>query len=695
MKRNALLILSLLVTFAAWANPRSWQQAKAIAQQQAAQIGITLSPSSIANAKPSGQTTQTDATYYVFANDKDKGYVIVSGDDQMPDIVGYSASATYPADNLPPAFAAMLQDYDSLVKAVQSGDRQALSIVEEAKALRAEKTSVAVEPLLGDIRWSQRTPYNNKCPQYDENGSLCVTGCVATAMAQVMAYYKYPSQLLADIPEYTTITNKIKMPAIPKGTTFDWNNMLHEYKNAEYTAEQADAVATLMLVCGCAVEMDYGKSSSSNIHCYELSNYFGYDDDLMQELSRDNFTLKQWTDIIDQELQAKRPVLYAGRDPKIGHQFVCDGADGKGLYHINWGWGGSYDNYVDMTIICTGKNYQDNPDGYSRKNRMIIGVAPDNGVVDKPLVTITPIFAVEHDPLPIAWTKSERANEKEKFEGVLSVAFVSYVDFYGSVAIGVKKSDGTYDILAQTKPDSIKEYDSSELDSIHFSYAFPVGNTQLYHLYSTDGKTWEPCGTNDFISILVTATETEIKTDTMPIKVDLRSGGREMKVNESEYFSFKITNNLSEEYNGLFYISMKKKNKDDEDDDKSYNMGSMYMSIPGGSTVTKDPELTAEIAGDMTMYIEDIYNHVFGEWDITVVGDATAISAPVSAAQSACSIIGGKGSITVKVSEAKTIAVYNANGQKAAELSIKGGEQKTISLQPGVYIVDKTKVVVR
>ena len=173
------------------------------------------------------------------------------------------------------------------------------------------------------------------CPSY--NGTnRAVTGCVATAMAQVMMYYQYPKELKATIKAYTAKSYGIQIPEISSGATYDWDNMLPDYSKSDYNSAQADAVAKLMYHCGAAVKMNYGPSSGANVTPIILATYFGYDADLMQDLTRTIFTLQQWMTLIDNELKAKRPILYSGQASDGGHEFVCDGSDGKGLYHINW-----------------------------------------------------------------------------------------------------------------------------------------------------------------------------------------------------------------------------------------------------------------------------------------------------------------------------------------------------------------------
>lgn len=332
MKKDLLLLLSLmlLLSVSAIAGPRSYQQAKAIAQRQAALLGIEMDAEVAASAKAAPRMSVSSAVspsatcYYVFANGEDKGFTIVSGDDRMPEVVGYSAQGTYDPDHLPANYVDFMKAYQETVEALLKGDALVSGGLAEARQWRAERAgTAAVAPLLGGIKWNQRAPYNNMCPLYDDT-NRSVTGCVATAMAQVMMYHQYPKALKATIKAYTTKSKGIYIPEISSGATYDWDNMLSDYSKSDYSSAQADAVAKLMYHCGAAVKMDYGPSSGANVTPAILATYFGYDADLMQDLTRTCFTLQQWMTLVDNELKAKRPILYSGQSSGGGHEFVCD-----------------------------------------------------------------------------------------------------------------------------------------------------------------------------------------------------------------------------------------------------------------------------------------------------------------------------------------------------------------------------------
>ena len=394
-----MLTAFLTLCLTASAKPRSFKQAQSIAERQAQKLGIVIDQSSLAKAPRLNGVTDnnTSKPYFVFPNGEEKGFTVVSGDDRFPEIVGYSDRGTYSEDKLPEGYVDFLQQYKEMVEAVEKGDNVALKTIAEARQMRTEDSkSAEVAPLLANIQWGQDEPFNRMCPLYNGN-YRSVTGCTATAMAQVLAYWKYPEVLNSDIDSYETETYNLRIPTIyaDEQTNYDWDNMLDSYHDGNYTDEQADAVAKLMYHCGAAVQMDYGSVSGSYYDISALANNFGYDADLMKNLYRFSFTVKEWSAIIDNELLNKRPILYSGSSSSGGHAFVCDGADGNGLYHINWGWNGYQDGYYDITILNPEKGGTGSGtavDGYNRNCQMIIGIQPDNGVYDEPIVSVPSIF---------------------------------------------------------------------------------------------------------------------------------------------------------------------------------------------------------------------------------------------------------------------------------------------------------------
>lgn len=612
MKRLYLLsmLIMLFVSTSALASPRTFSQAKAIAERKAALLGIKIDKKAAAKAPSmNGGTTTAVSPYYVFPFGENKGFAIVSGDDDMPEIVGYADHGTYDANNMPAAMAAFLNNYRATIEAMKQGNASAIKNIAEAKALRANNTraTTAVSPLLGDIKWNQSEPYNNMCPKYDGT-NLSATGCVATAMAQVMMYWKYPKELKADINEYETYTHKLTVAGELKGQKYDWDNMLPTYTNNNYTQTQANAVARLMLHCGKAVEMDYGEESGANVTPGRLAKYFGYDSDLMLDLMRSCFTLAEWTAIIDKELQAKRPILYSGRTTEGGHQFVCDGSDGNGLYHINWGWGGYQDGYFDITILNPGQGgigAGNVTDGYNRYCDMIIGIQPDNGKVDEPLAEIPSLIIEYYNSNDftsgIELTKATRNNTTEDFTITINDCWDNVYSTNTECLCGYGISDGKggYKLISETENILMNGTRFGTILTINNRFS-PNGTYTIYAIYSTDnGKTWKKCAYYYMQPYVVKSTATTLSL----VKTQLTAN---ITTKETQYsgvegtFELSITNNGDDEFIGLInaYTSSTATCPDDA-------IAQPYMTIPAHSTVTREIGITPTTVGDMYLWIED------------------------------------------------------------------------------------------
>lgn len=622
MKNNRLLLFagSLLMPMVVMAGPRSFQQAKAIAEKQAALLGVTIDQKAMTKARKQGDKGEmnlSQQSYYVFPNANSKGFTIVSGDDRLPEIVGYSSQGSYDENNLPEGFISFMEAYQNLYNKVNLGDAEALKNLAEIKAWRNKKnasaaSTSAVAPLLGNIEWDQTSPYNNMCPKYD-SVHVAATGCVATAMAQVMAYYKYPKQLKADIPGYVNRWNGIPMeiPTITREEgIYDWDNMLPKYnKEANATQQQKDAVAKLMYHCGAAVRMSYGPESGAAVSSSKLAKYFGYDADLMMDLSRSSFTLDKWMQIIDTELAAGRPVLYGGQSSENGHQFICDGKDENGLYHINWGWSGNQNAYFDLSILNPEKGGTGSgsaADGFNRYCTMTIGIAPDNGVVDAPLAQI-PSISVLYDADYVVITKGTRKSKSDKFEFTQQVTFVNQVKqaFKGFLGLGILQKDGSYKLVSDKKYVSFdgKREDGmmSSLDpKLTVNEAFEVGKTPVYAIYSTDGKTWEKADyMNGNAPLVVKATDYELSLASA-LNAQLKLESAELKTGAKSTFQVTLSNDCDFEYQGIVNVF-----SDMIAEKPSALVTDIFVSVPAHGTITRSFELLPKKAGDLYLWLDD------------------------------------------------------------------------------------------
>ena len=716
IKRTALLAVGLtLFQVLAWAGPRSFQQAQAIAERQAALQGIIMDQQQVSKARKQyllngSSSSETATSYYVFDNGSDKGFTIVSGDDELPEIVGYSAHGNSEHLMKTEGCAAFLKAYQKFVAAFTQGDAKARKILAEQRALKADGRyqQPKIDPLLGDIAWNQETPYNKMCPEY-KGSKLSATGCVATAMAQVMMYYKYPKELKADIPAYTTATNKLKVNAISEGEKYDWANMLPTYTEGEYNTTQADAVAKLMFHCGAAVQMDYGPSSGALVRPEDMSTYFGYDADLLQKVYRSVYTLAEWKKILDRELEAKRPILYGGfASNEDGHLFVCDGSDGEGLYHINWGWSGYSDGYFDITLLdpdVRGTGAGTSADGYNRDCSVIIGIAPDNGIKDEPLVKEHSLYADAYeDHRKCTITNGECKNASEQFSLTVTPVFSNptYNKFEGLVALGIRKDDGSYTPITQSSKLKFNAMDPEkgyELDFINFNlnYAFPVGTTVLYEIYSTDnGNNWDVCAyAENVVPFELEATSTSLTLNGNKLSAELKSNEA---IQFDMYNSFDITirNDSQREYLGLInvYTSETSTKPTFNEDSRS---AEEYMCVTAGESTTRTITLK-QTANEMYVWVTDRDGEILLEGVKFKVGqigagESTAISQVT--AQNNIRISSAAGVLTIVSAESKLIPVYSIGGQFITKLSLSAGVPVQVNLRPGIYIVAGRKVAVK
>lgn len=392
MKKSYLLLLMLFVSIVAMGGPVTPDEARQkITKFMNPRRASAISESSLQLVATSHYQVQKEvmaASYYVFNVGEGQGFVIAAADDRVPAVLGYSSNGKFDPRHMPDNMRAWLQGYD---------DQMAyLNKHPEAAAPRKTVSGGSIAPLL-QSEWNQGNPYNLLCPEDD--GEHSVTGCVATAMAQVMYYWQWPKQTVAEIPGYTSGTKKFEMPAIAAGTPIDWGNMVPKYTGSE-TDAQNQAVAELMLLCGTAVQMNYTANSSAASTSYVADawvNYLDYDAATIYE-DRSNYRLAAWNQKVYNELAARRPVLYSGQSSGGGHAFVIDGYDGDDYFHVNWGWGGwCNDGSFLLSILDSGSNSgigaSSSTDGYSYDQGAIFGAQPNTGIIPTIIMTTSSISA--------------------------------------------------------------------------------------------------------------------------------------------------------------------------------------------------------------------------------------------------------------------------------------------------------------
>jgi hypothetical protein len=330
-----------------------------------------------------------EPAFYVFTpqDNNEGGFVIVSGIEEAAPILGFSYTDVFDVDQIPPAMRYLLGKYQEEIDAylaLPPHERQRRSHARDGRQ-GLPVLGQGVSPMIA-TRWNQSTPYNNLCPK--DGYERSVTGCAATSTAQVMKYYEYPSHGTGSI-SYVTETKGISVSFDFSSTTFQWSRMLNSYSGGNYTSSQATAVATLMAACGAAFKMDYSSESSGANPVDQMSGlvkYLGYDAD-MAMLMRDYMTAEQWHTFILDQLNSYHPVLFSGQADDGGHSFILDGYinddPDNPSYHVNWGWGGYYDDYFKVNALePQGQGIGGASGGFNAQQQIMYGCIPENNKVD-------------------------------------------------------------------------------------------------------------------------------------------------------------------------------------------------------------------------------------------------------------------------------------------------------------------------
>lgn len=303
-------------------------------------------------------------TVYLF--DSEIGFVVSPADDLLPAVLGYGDSPMYDAaGNMPAGFREWLQYMSQRVTDATGYGYKITGIASLGEA---------IAPLCS-TSWGQEEPYNLECPEY--RGEKCLTGCTATAMAQVMKYHSWPPQGQGELEYYA---QKISANIHTDFSQYapDWDNMLDDYSASSATTEQKQAVAHLMRGLGGSTCMNYSPTASGadiGDAAQALVNYWDYSDDI-RLVRRGWFTLRDWSQLLYDALKTYGPILYAGYSWESGHAFVCDGYDGEGLFHFNWGWDGNANGYFAIDFLNPAVDDQPTADGYNSSQTAVLNIHP-------------------------------------------------------------------------------------------------------------------------------------------------------------------------------------------------------------------------------------------------------------------------------------------------------------------------------
>lgn len=375
-----------------------------------------------------------------------EGFVVLSADDCVRPVLGYSTINSFEVKNMPDNVREWLQGYDdqiqSLISTRAQPSAETTRLWEELKDGKGTRTDVVVDALV-QTRWNQGSPFNAMCP------AGCVTGCVATAMAQIMKYWDYPSHGMGSS---SYAWNDTILGADFWNTTYDWDNMPNNLYSSS-PAIQKQAVAELMYHCGASVEMMYGPSSSggssasTGMVASALVNYFNYKPTISY-LYRSDVSDGIWIEMLMTEMNARRPVQYRGTNAVSGggHSFICDGYDSDTLFHFNWGWGGMYDGFYSIDDMSPGSGGIGSGSGvYTVNQAAIFGIEPNISMAGEP----TSLFAVLNGKsVSLSWEAGTDAvsysiyrNGNPLVDEVVETQYVDDHSLYGTSTYYVRSVD--------------------------------------------------------------------------------------------------------------------------------------------------------------------------------------------------------------------------------------------------------------
>ncbi|PIE99639.1 MAG: hypothetical protein CR961_00080 [Polaribacter sp.] len=312
--------------------------------------------------------------YYIF-NIGGEGFVIVSANKVTLPILGYSFESKFDAKNVPVNMVDILDDYKIQINKVRQEGLVANEKIESIRqnylqgGLRTKSGDNSIAPLLGEIRWHQTPYYNDKCPEGTP------VGCVATATAQIMRYYKYPSRSKG---KFSYEHKKYGVQYFDYNYDIKWD-LMPEKRLKEANEE----VAKFCYGVAVGLKMNFAPKGSASAQTEVpdlLVKHYGYSKDV-RNVYRSYYNDAQWKKIVLDELKAGRPVQYAGHGAKGGHSFVCDGYDGSnGYFHFNWGWGGLSDGFFLLeNLNPLDQSTGGNGSNFNAGQKIIVNFAPPKG----------------------------------------------------------------------------------------------------------------------------------------------------------------------------------------------------------------------------------------------------------------------------------------------------------------------------
>ena len=416
MKKTFLGLMAVLVSMTLFAERVSVEDAALVANNF---MNVASANSNVKKAVPAKHMVRKalaeENLYYLYENADGEGWVIIAADDAVTPVLAYSNTGHFRTDNMPSNIRKWVGKYNDFIKKIEddgvvASEETSAQWKKLRKGLPDDPAGTIIVGPLVKTQWDQDDPYYNLCP--GSGSSKAYTGCVATAMAQVMNYWEWPkrgkgSHTYQPLDPNSDTGAKSKrygqQTANFGATTYDWDNMLDTYTSSA-TSAQKTAVATLMYHCGVATEMMYGNDADGGSGTYtvnygdwsdytcaqsSLAEFFRYDKSKLTGYMRDglidggtkyydSWTDADWTAMVKAELDLQHPIMYGGAGDGGGHSFICDGYDSQDYFHFNWGWSGSNDGWYKLSNLVPGSGGAGGGSySFSEDQDVIIGIVPD------------------------------------------------------------------------------------------------------------------------------------------------------------------------------------------------------------------------------------------------------------------------------------------------------------------------------
>ena len=579
MKRNILFIIALIACFNLFSKPVSQEKAKALATgffknyfPSVNTADCYLTYQSQSNAYSNSSSIAPENYFYVF-NYKNNGFVILSADDVFTPIIAYSTENSFIAENIAQHIQKWLEGYKEEIRAgIKNGLQSTVAINNEWNNLEnglligvsnvgnTNPKRGSVSPLL-TTKWNQSPYYNALCPYDNSARDYTVSGCVATAVTQVMKFWNYPEKGTGNYSynhsKYGTLSANFA------ATTYNWGSMPNTVNSGNY-----QAVALLTYQVGVSIDMNYGvastggsgayvissKSPVTNCAEYALKNYFGYKSTL-KGVERASYTSTNWINLLKAELDVARPIIYAGFGSGGGHCFVADGYDANNYFHFNWGWGGNSDGYFSINALNPGSlGAGGGSGGFNSGHQAIIGVEPTQGGTSTSSMDMRLYSQITMSQSPVNYNSSFSVSAS-----LANYGTTSQQSFQGDFAAAIFNSSNQFVSFIETKMSNVldyNKYNSFTFSTQALSNLVPGSYTVGMYYRIKNTTDWKAFSNNGGYSNFVSFNVKGVDVNPLKLYAAVTTTPSPIVQNKSFVVSFDIANFDDIDFNGEVSVDL-------------------------------------------------------------------------------------------------------------------------------------------